>query len=253
MPRRTLLLLTLAASGSAASNVVILTTTSFEAERAASDAGLFVKFYAPWCGHCKKLSPVWDALSLRDDLNGARVAKLDCTQHSEPRLKYAVSSFPTLLFFGPGIEYDAGGQAVLRLYRYSGRRDAEELAAFARGGWKEAEEYDPAAQPPPKPRKTIVQRLRENAMFLGCFIGALLALVATSLWCTRRSEAAEAARPAEATGAAQRTFGNVALAEQASPSPPKRPSTVEERTYGNVPLSQQGGVTQRKARAPKVD
>ena len=47
------------------------------------------------------------------------------------------------------------------VYRYSGPRTYEALLAFAKDGWKTAEEYDPSKQPPPKPRRSVTETLRE--------------------------------------------------------------------------------------------
>eukprot|EP00965_Chrysotila_dentata_P004688 152563-Pleurochrysis_carterae.AAC.2 len=58
----------------AAGKVLDLDDISFDMEVTGHAA--FVKFYAPWCGHCKKLAPTWEALA-EDDLLGVKVCRND--------------------------------------------------------------------------------------------------------------------------------------------------------------------------------
>ena len=78
----------------------------------------YVKFYAPWCGHCKKMIPTWEELASAD--NGINVAKVDCTVHKELATQYGIRGFPTIILF------KADGEQV----KYTGARTVEEFTQF---------------------------------------------------------------------------------------------------------------------------
>uniref|UniRef100_A0A8C9AMJ9 protein disulfide-isomerase n=1 Tax=Prolemur simus TaxID=1328070 RepID=A0A8C9AMJ9_PROSS len=64
---------------------------------------VFVKFYAPWCAHCREMAPAWEALAEKyQDHEDIVIAELDATANELEGLP--VRSFPTLKYFpaGPG-------------------------------------------------------------------------------------------------------------------------------------------------------
>lgn len=67
-----------------------------------------VEFYTPWCGHCKKLAPVWEVFAQKVHMEPRLrahviVSKIDCDQNGDVCQKYNVESFPTLMYFNPQI------------------------------------------------------------------------------------------------------------------------------------------------------
>ncbi|XP_075238196.1 thioredoxin domain-containing protein pretaporter [Lycorma delicatula] len=81
----------------------------------------FVKFYAPWCGHCQKLAPIWDLLAKEfESYNTLSIAKVDCTQHRPICQSFEVKSYPTLLWIQDGKKVDS----------YRGSRTLEDLKEY---------------------------------------------------------------------------------------------------------------------------
>jgi thioredoxin 1 len=83
----------------AGANVIVLTKENFGAET--SKGVVLVDFWAPWCGPCRMISPVVDALA--EEMKGkARFGKVNIDEQPELSEKFEVASIPTVLLFKDG-------------------------------------------------------------------------------------------------------------------------------------------------------
>lgn len=78
-----------------------LTDANFEAEVLKQDGVVLVDFWAPWCGPCKRLSPIIGDIA-KDNEGKIKVCKLNTDEASATAAQYQVASIPTLIIFKGG-------------------------------------------------------------------------------------------------------------------------------------------------------
>lgn len=80
--------------------VIDITTENFESEVLKSDVPVLVDFWADWCGPCKMMGPVIDAVA--EEKTDIKVGKINIDQQGELAEKYGIMSIPTLVLFKDG-------------------------------------------------------------------------------------------------------------------------------------------------------
>ncbi|XP_023648751.2 protein disulfide-isomerase TMX3-like isoform X2 [Paramormyrops kingsleyae] len=81
-----------------------------------------VKFYAPWCGYCRKLEPVWHEIGaeLKSSGSSINVGKMDATAYSSVASEFGVRGYPTIKLLKGDLAYN-----------YKGPRTKDDIIEFA--------------------------------------------------------------------------------------------------------------------------
>merc|ERR1711910_44051 len=100
--------------------VKVLVGKNFQEVAMNAEKDVLVEFYAPWCGHCKQLTPIWDELGEKyKDHETIVIAKMDSTANELEEVK--VQGFPTIKLFKKGTN---------EIVDYNGDRTVEGFSNF---------------------------------------------------------------------------------------------------------------------------
>lgn len=167
------LLVGIVSAGATAGNsaVLDLLPSNFDTAVLKSGKPTLVEFFAPWCGHCKNLAPVYEELGQAFAFSDkVQIAKVDADAHRSLGKQFDVQGFPTLKYFDGKSEKPTD---------YNGGRDLDSLSAFI------TEQTGIRPRVAPKPPSNV-EMLTETSFkeVVGSDKNVLVAF--TAPWCGRK-------------------------------------------------------------------
>lgn len=81
-------------------SVITITKENFKSEVLDSDKPVLIDFWAGWCGPCRMMAPVIDAVA--EELNDVKVGKINIDEESELASAFKIMSIPTIMLVNRG-------------------------------------------------------------------------------------------------------------------------------------------------------
>ena len=97
---------------------------SFNSSSVSENEIVIIKYYAPWCGYCKKLKPEWNKLiqnynNKKINNKNIKVLSLDCDKYEKEASKHKIPGYPTIRIYSQNSQKD-----------YEGTRDFASISKF---------------------------------------------------------------------------------------------------------------------------